>query len=161
MNKIVFILSFFTCTVGYTQSKDTTNYRNFVGGQLGGQLNIGLFYERSVVYQKNLLLNTQLGIGLNISGDAENETFATYSIQPGLFLLIGPRPFFFEIGPFANFNKSGQHTFSNLNGWIGIRLINQSGFFAGAGYTPIIYKDFTDASHYGNTWIGVKIGGTF
>lgn len=147
---------------GFAQSGDSLFSRNFVGAQLGGQINIGAFYERSLIIQKNLLFNGQIGIGLNISGDRESDgTNGTYSLQSGCVLLVGPRPFFFEFGPYANLNKSGSHTFSNLNLWIGLRLITKHGFFFGAGYTPIVYKSFTVSSNYGDTWVGIKLGGNF
>ena len=160
--KLALIILLFFGVKSYAQTIDTSYDKNFVGGQLGGQLNIGAFYERSFIRKKKILLNGQIGIGLNISGDYEYDgSIGTYSLQPGFALLIGPRPFFLEIGPYANLNKSGSHTFSNLNAWIGLRLITKHAFFISAGYTPIIYKTFTESSNYGNTWLGIKLGGNF
>lgn len=160
-NQMKLIILFFACINIFAQTRDTSYYKNFAGGQIGGQLNIGVFYERSFLSKKNLSLNGQIGIGLNISSDSENDISGTYSLQQGCVLLIGLRPFFFEIGPFANLNKSGTHTFANLNSWVGIRLITQKSFFLGIGYTPIIYQTFTKNSNYGDTWLGIKFGGNF
>ena len=159
--KTLLILLCFTSTNMFAQNSYSSYYKNFVGGQVGGQLNIGAFYERSFLSKENILLNGQIGIGLNISGDAENDIYGTYSLQSGCVLLFGLRPIFIEIGPFANLNKSGSNTFANLNSWIGLRLITQNQFFIGLGYTPVIYKTFTENLNYGDTWLGIKIGGNF
>ena len=159
--KILIVMLCITFTHMFAQNRDIPFYKNFVGGQIGGQLSFGAFYERSFLSKENILLNGQIGIGLNISGDAEYDIYGTYSLQPGCVLLVGLRPFFFEIGPFANLNKSGSNTFANLNSWIGLRLITQNQFFIGLGYTPVIYKTFTENSNYGNTWLGIKLGGNF
>ena len=52
--KLALIILLFFGVKSYAQTIDTSYDKNFVGGQLGGQLNIGAFYERSFIRKKKI-----------------------------------------------------------------------------------------------------------
>ncbi|MCB0760308.1 MAG: hypothetical protein KDC12_02210 [Flavobacteriales bacterium] len=136
--------------------------RNHLGGQLGGQMMIGLRYERTTLSSSWFQGNVISCVGLNANGDlAAGGPAGTYSIQTGFHLLAGRNWLFIEAGPFVNWNKSGPHTFANLNAWLGLQLKTKGGFSLCAGYTPILYKTFTESSNYWDSVFGIKLLGEF
>ena len=126
---------------------------------------VSFHYEYSIISKKHFLLNTNVGLGLNENADDSDPTDRpVYGIHSGLICLAGWKPLFIEVAanPGTYFYKST--TFVNLNGWFGIRVMpkRMEGFFMSVGYTPILYKTFTNAgNHYSDWSVGFKAGVTF
>ena len=137
-------------------------YPNFVGGQLGGQTQISVHYEYSFLHKKNYYLNTNFGAGLNQSGDMEIGEKPIWGIHTGAICLYGIKSLYLEIGidPTIYFYQS--ICFINLNSWVGFRYLSKGGFYIGAGYSPIVYKTYSDPNdHFADIYFGLKLGGNF
>ncbi len=164
MRHLFTIIAILTLKIGFSQN-DSLPHRHSGAMQFGGQTIVSFHYEYSIIARKHLLLNTNIGIGLNEhADDSDPSDRPVYGIHSGLIFLVGTNPIYLEIGfsPTTYFYKST--SFINLNGWSGLRLTPKKlqGFFISAGFTPRLYTSYTDPNnHYNNTPIGLKAGVTF
>jgi hypothetical protein len=161
---IILLLSQSILTIASGQINTNNSPKHYIGGQLGGQSLISLRYEYSLLQKSHYILNAYLGAGLNQSGDTEMNQFPIYGIHTGITNLIGSKHVYFQvdINPSTYFHHNT--TFVNLNGWFGIRIQNifDNNFCFGAGYTPILYKTYSDPDNsYVNAFVGLFIAGNF
>ena len=160
--RILFFILLILLSLDSISQNDSVSHRHSGVVQLGGQTMFSLHYEYSIIAKKHILVNTNIGFGLNENADDKDPNDRPiYGLHTGMIFLAGAERFYLEMGinPTTYFYK--KTTFVNLNSWIGIRLLPKTmeGVFMSLGYTPRLFTSYTGRfSPYG---IGIKCGITF
>lgn len=156
---ILLLFCVFFNSILFSQNENKLG-KHYAGLQIGGQMMVGLHYEYAYFQNKLFHLNLAFTGGVHeFADDKRSGDKAVYGLQLGSQNLIGKKLIFGSLGFFSSTYFYKKESFTNLNAWIGLRMIFNQGFYFDLAYTPRLYTSYSDPHQkYFNSFVGFKAG---